>query len=139
MMPGACLALVVCAASGFAQTTGWKLVWHDEFEGSRLDSSKWVYVVGGGGFGNNELEYYTDLPRNLYLEGGMLVIRAIQEDYRGADGVERGFTSARIQTRGKVSQAYGKFEARIKLPGGQGDLAGVLDDGRGNSQVARSR
>ena len=96
------------------------MIWHDEFEGSRLDSSKWVYVVGGDGFGNKELEYYTDRPQNLYLESGMLVIKAIQEDYRGADGVERGFTSARIHTRGKLSQAYGKFEARIKLPYGQG-------------------
>lgn len=96
------------------------MVWHDEFEGDRLDSSKWVPVVGGDGFGNKELEYYTDRPRNLYLEGGVLAIRAIQEHYRGADGVEREFTSARIHTRGKFSQAYGRFEARIKLPYGQG-------------------
>ena len=120
MIPRACFALVICAAGGFAQTTAWKMVWHDEFDGSRLDSSKWVYVVGGDGFGNKELEYYTGRPQNLYLESGMLAIRAVQEDYRGADGVERGFTSARIHTLGKFSQAYGKFEARIKVPYGQG-------------------
>ncbi len=115
-----CFALAVCAAGGFAQAAEWKMVWHDEFDLPRLDPSKWVYVVGGGGFGNKELEYYTDRSQNLYLDGGMLAIKATQEHYRGADGVERGFTSARIHTRGKFSQAYGKFEARIKLPSGQG-------------------
>src|ERR1022692_4934068 len=120
MISRACFPLALCAAAAFAQATEWKMVWHDEFEGDRLDSSKWVYVVGGDGFGNKELEYYTGRPQNLYLESGMLAIRAVQEDYRGADGVERGFTSARIHTLGKFSQAYGKFEARIKLPYGQG-------------------
>jgi beta-glucanase (GH16 family) len=120
MMSRACCTLAVCAAAALAQQSEWKMVWHDEFEGSRLDSSNWVYVTGGNGFGNKELEYYTDRSRNLYLEGGMLVIQAIQEDYRGDDGVARAYTSARIHTRGQFSQAYGKFEARIKLPYGQG-------------------
>ena len=82
MISRACFALAVCAAGAFAQTAEWKMVWHDEFEGSRLDSSKWVYVVGGDGFGNKELEYYTGRAQNLYLEGGMLMIKAIQEDYQ---------------------------------------------------------
>ena len=63
------------------------MIWHDEFEGDRLDSSTWVPVLGGGGFGNKELEYYTGRPRNLYLDGGMLAVKAIKEHYRGADGV----------------------------------------------------
>jgi beta-glucanase (GH16 family) len=115
-----CFALLLCAAGALAQTADWKMVWHDEFDGAKLDASKWVYIVGGDGFGNKELEYYTDRPQNLYLENGMLVIEAIKEDHRGAEGTERGFTSARINTRGKFAQAYGKFEARIKLPYGQG-------------------
>ena len=78
------------------------------------------YSRHGNGFGNRELEYYTDRPANLRLENGMLAIRALKEDYRGRDGVKRGFTSARIQTKGKFAQAYGKFEARIKIPFGQG-------------------
>jgi len=114
------LALLVCAAGGFAQTSEWKLTWHDEFDGAQLDLSKWEYVVGGNGFGNRELEYYTGRAQNLYLENGTLVIQALKEDYSGADEVKRGFTSARIQTKGKFSQAYGKFEARIKVPYGQG-------------------
>ena len=119
MMPRACFTLAVCAAGMLAQAPPWKMVWHDEFSDSRLDPSKWVCMVGSPG-ANSELEYYTDRPQNLYLEGGMLVIKALQEKYRGSDGVERRFTSARIDTRGMFSQAYGKFEARIRLPRGQG-------------------
>jgi hypothetical protein len=114
------LLLLACAAGGLAQPPDWKMTWHDEFDGTKLDLSRWVYEVGGNGFGNKELEYYTDRPQNLYLENGMLVIAALKEDYRGAKGPERGFTSARIHTRGKFAQAYGKFEARIKVPCGQG-------------------
>jgi beta-glucanase (GH16 family) len=114
------LMLLACAAGGLAQTSEWKLTWRDEFDGAKLDPSKWEYVVGGNGFGNRELEYYTGRARNLYLENGMLTIQALKEDYSGADGVKRSFTSARIQTKGKFAQAYGKFEARIKIPYGQG-------------------
>jgi len=114
------ILLLACAAGALAQTSEWKLTWHDEFDQAQLDRSKWEYVVGGRGFGNRELEYYTGRAQNLYLENGMLTIQALKEDYRGAGGVKRGFTSARIQTKGKFAQAYGKFEARIKVPYGQG-------------------
>jgi beta-glucanase (GH16 family) len=107
--------MLALAVSALAQSSDWKLTWHDEFEGAQLDPSKWVYVVGGDGFGNQELEYYTDRPRNLSLEKGMLAIHALTETYGS-----RGFTSARIHTQGKFSQAYGRFEARIKVPYGQG-------------------
>jgi beta-glucanase (GH16 family) len=112
--------LLACAAGAPAQTSEWKLTWHDEFDQGKLDSSKWEYIVGGNGFGNKEWEYYTDRATNLYLENGMLVIQALKEDYSGADGVKRCFTSARIQTKGKFAQAFGKFEARVKIPYGQG-------------------
>lgn len=98
----------------------WKLTWRDEFDGSRLDTSKWSYVVGGNGFGNKELEYYTNRPENLYVQDGNLVIQAKKETYTGADGVTREFTSGRIDTPGKFAQKYGRFEARIKIPYGQG-------------------
>ena len=114
------LALLVCAAGALAQAPRWRRTWHDEFDGAVLDPSKWAYVVGGNGFGNKELEYYTDRPKNLYLENGMLVIQALKEDYRGTEGTERGYTSARIHTQGKFAQQYGRFEARIKVPYGQG-------------------
>lgn len=97
---------------------GWKLTWSDEFDetnGSKPDSAKWVYDIGGTGWGNNELEYYTDSAKNAYQENGHLVIKAIEENVGG-----RNYTSARIKTKGRFEQAYGKFEARIKIPYGQG-------------------
>ena len=102
---------------------GWALTWSDEFNtpnGSRPDPAKWKFDVGGHGWGNRELEYYTDRPQNAFIEDGHLVIRAIREDYTGADGVTRHYTSARLKTQEIFAQAYGRFEARIKIPYGQG-------------------
>ncbi len=102
---------------------GWTLTWSDEFngpDGSAIDSSKWVKEVGGGGWGNDELEYYTSRPQNSFIEDGNLVIKAIEEKYTGSDKVSRNYTSARLKTQGKFSQMYGRFEARIKIPRGQG-------------------
>jgi len=102
---------------------GWTLVWSDEFngaDGSQVDSSKWVLETGGNGWGNDELEYYTARPDNSFQQGGNLVIKAIQEKYTGTDGVSRDYTSARLKTEGKFAQKYGRFEARIKIPRGQG-------------------
>jgi beta-glucanase (GH16 family) len=106
-----------------ATTPQWKLVWSDEFngpDGSAVDSSKWVQETGGGGWGNNELEYYTRRPKNAFLEKGNLVIKVVEEKYSGSDGVSRNYTSARLKTQSKFSQTYGRFEARIKIPRGQG-------------------
>ena len=106
-----------------AQSTGWKLVWSDEFNGpngSAVDSSKWVLETGGEGWGNEELEYYTDRTANVSVHDGNLVIKAVAEKYTGPDGVTRNYTSARLKTLGKFSQTYGRFEARIKVPHGQG-------------------
>jgi beta-glucanase (GH16 family) len=102
---------------------GWTLTWSDEFngtDGSRVDTSKWVTETGGNGWGNQELEYYTTRPDNAFQQGGNLVIKAIQEKYTGKDGVTRDYTSARLKKEGKFSQKYGRFEARIKIPQGQG-------------------
>jgi beta-glucanase (GH16 family) len=99
----------------------WKLTWSDEFEGPALqspDPAKWAFDVGtgAGGWGNQQWEYDTDRPENASLDGnGNLAIRAIHEPYRGMQ-----FTSARLLTRGLFEQRYGRFEARIKLPHGQG-------------------
>ncbi|HEY3971625.1 MAG TPA: glycoside hydrolase family 16 protein [Candidatus Sulfotelmatobacter sp.] len=106
----------------------WKLIWSDEFNGangSAVDASKWTAESGGGGWGNNELEYYTDRLENASQVDGNLVITVRQEKVReeksaGADGVTRNYTSARLKTLGKFSRAYGRFEARIKIPFGQG-------------------
>src|SRR6266436_9642412 len=101
---------------------GYTLVWSDEFkrkDGSLPDASKWTYDLGGNGWGNHELEYYTNRSANARIEDGKLVITARQEAFAGPDGTKFNYTSARLKTQGLFSQAYGRFEARIKLPAGQ--------------------
>ena len=124
MLIGACvIGLSVAAQTAPPSSSSWKLVWSDEFNGpnrARVDSSKWVVETGGGGWGNDELEYYTSRPQNASQENGNLVIKVLQEKYSGAGGVTRNYTSARLKTLGKFSQTYGRFEARIKIPRGQG-------------------
>lgn len=101
----------------------YQLVWEDNFEGpsgQAPDAAKWVYDIGIGanndGWGNNELQYYTNRPQNVALDGtGNLAITARSESYAG-----RAFTSARINTKGTFAQAYGRFEARMKMPWGSG-------------------
>jgi beta-glucanase (GH16 family) len=103
--------------------SGWTLVWSDEFNapnGSAVDSAKWISETGGGGWGNNELEYYTNRLENAYLENGNLVIKVIARKYTGDDGVTREYTSARLKTQHRFTQTHGRFEARIKIPRGQG-------------------
>ena len=102
---------------------GYTLVWSDEFsapDGSAPDSTKWVAETGGNGWGNSELEYYTNRLQNAQIMSGNLVIAALKETYTGPDGVTRNYTSARLKTQGLFSQTYGRFEARIKVPAGQG-------------------
>src|SRR5580704_15739754 len=99
-------------------TEGYALIWSDEFNGkngSLPDPSKWTYDVGGTGWGNHELEYYTNRRENARIENGNLVIATRQELYKAPDGTEFDYTSARLKTQGLFSQAYGRFEARIKL------------------------
>jgi beta-glucanase (GH16 family) len=101
----------------------WILTWSDEFnapDGSSIDSQKWTAEAGGNGWGNNELEYYTTRTQNVRQAHGSLVIEAVREPFTGSDGISRQYTSARLKTQGKLSQAYGRFEARIKMPRGKG-------------------
>lgn len=93
----------------------WRLVWSDEFDGTVLDTTKWVHDTGGNGWGNAELEYYSDRVENARLENGDLVIEARQEAFGG-----RSYTSARIKTQGLAQWTYGRVEARIQIPRGQG-------------------
>jgi len=103
--------------------SGWNLVWSDEFstpDGSSPDPRKWIYDLGGKGWGNHELESYTNRPENAHIEKGNLVITAQKETYTAADGIARDYTSARLKTQGLFTQTYGRIEARIKIPAGQG-------------------
>ncbi|MDR1563857.1 MAG: family 16 glycosylhydrolase [Oscillospiraceae bacterium] len=111
-------SLAAFAAPMAAQAApDWNLVWSDEFNGNSLNTANWTAEIGtgSGGWGNNELEYYTDRQENLAVTGGNLVITARNEAYGGMN-----YTSARIKTQGKKSFTYGKIEASIKLPTGQG-------------------
>lgn len=108
---------------------GWKLIWNDEFDvpaGSQPDPAKWIFDLGGEGWGNQEWQYYTDQPENAATDGaGSLVIRAIEV----AEGAPRSlncwygpckYTSARILTRERFDFTYGRVEARLKPPYGTG-------------------
>ncbi|WP_440057022.1 family 16 glycosylhydrolase (plasmid) [Pseudoalteromonas sp. T1lg65] len=99
-----------------APVSDWQLVWSDEFDGSAIDTSKWQHEVNCAGGGNNEQQCYTDSSDNAYLNDGILHIVARQ----AADGAEKPFTSARLNTRYKADFTYGRFEVRAKLPSGQG-------------------
>ena len=96
---------------------GWNIAWHDEFDGPELNRENWNFDIGGNGWGNAEWEAYTDKPENIRIEDGMLVIEA-REDPTLPGG--RPYSSARIKTQGLHSWTYGRIEARIKLPHGQG-------------------
>ena len=109
----------------------WKLVWNDEFDGDRVDPLKWDYDLGNGffdykshqwiaGWGNEELQYYTREPENVFVKDGCLTIRAIKESLHGC-----GYTSARLKTRKRdgtplFTTLYGKVEFRAKVPWGKG-------------------
>jgi beta-glucanase (GH16 family) len=121
--PAAATQAADSAAAVTAAAVNWQLVWADEFDGpdgSDVDRTKWVLETGGNGWGNNELQYYRDDLANAHLEGGVLVITAIRERYTGPDNVTREYTSARLKTQGLFEQPYGRFEARLKVPYGQG-------------------
>jgi beta-glucanase (GH16 family) len=98
---------------------GYRLVWADEFDGPSIDASHWEHEVNGTGGGNNELQYYTDRSENSRIEDGVLILEARQESYTGPDGT-RQYTSARLRTYQHADFLYGRVEARIKLPQGQG-------------------
>jgi beta-glucanase (GH16 family) len=92
---------------------GYTLSWSDEFSGTEIKTDNWGYDIGGGGWGNEELQYYTN--RNAYLKDGLLVLRAQQESYGG-----RSYTSSRLKTQGKQNFQYGRVDIRARMPEGQG-------------------
>lgn len=117
LKPFILLTFVISACSTQEISTsnppGWNLVWSDEFNERKLSESKWSFDLGGGGWGNEEAQYYR--KENVKLENGKLIITAEKENYGGYR-----FTSARITTRRKGDWIYGRFEIRARLPKGKG-------------------
>jgi beta-glucanase (GH16 family) len=126
----AALALIGAGAIVYALTvtsSPWRLTWDQEFNGpsgARLDPRDWVYALGGGQWGGEQWQYYTDRAENASMDGhGDLAITAVREQLPGMAPCQDGpcnITSARISTKGRFAQAYGLFEARIKVPTGPG-------------------
>ena len=96
----------------------WKIIWADEFDGTAVDTTKWTYDFGNWGWGNFELQYYTDnREENARIEDGNLIIEARKND------MGQEWTSARLTTRGKISFLYGRIEFRAQVPAGKGNWA----------------
>lgn len=103
-----------------ASYPGFTLDWADEFNGTALDASIWSHQNGDGcpgncGWGNNELQYYTNRPQNFFFQDGKLIIEANKETFSG-----KNYTSSKILTSGKKKIKYGRIDIRAKLPTGQG-------------------
>jgi beta-glucanase (GH16 family) len=98
-----------------------ELAWQDEFDTDGApDPGKWSFETGAGGWGNNELQCYTDSIRNAYVSGGKLIIRAFREESGGA-----AYTSAKLTTYGKAAWLYGRVEVRARLPRGAGSWPAI--------------
>jgi len=101
--------------TGATSYPGMTLAWSDEFTTKDINSSNWSYDIGGSGWGNNELEYYTNSSKNAYTTGGFLVIEARKETVG-----TNNYTSARMISKDKKTFTYGRIDFRAKLPKGQG-------------------
>lgn len=110
-------AISLCQEEKLQTLPKWQLVWSDEFDYKGLaDPAKWGYDIGGHGWGNKELQYYTERRKeNARVENGHLIIEARRDHWQGHE-----YTSARLVTKGKGDWTYGRFEVRAKLPSGRG-------------------
>lgn len=112
-----------------------KLIWSDEFNYTGApDPTKWAYETGASGWGNNELQYYTNNIKNAFVADGMLNIVAINEPYPSTDKKtprKDMFTSARLVTKAKATFKYGRIELRAKLPITKGTWSAFWLYGRG--------
>jgi beta-glucanase (GH16 family) len=112
-----CLVAGIVIASVEYGRAELQFVWGDEFNGNCVNTRHWTFDIGNGrgGWGNNELEYYTSRTQNVYVADGVLHMVARKEPYMG-----HRYTSAKLKTRGLFSQKYGRFEFYARLPQGQG-------------------
>jgi beta-glucanase (GH16 family) len=117
LIPILLFSVVILSGKLMSQTqtsskNNWKLVWHDEFKGNRLDTGKWNVLIRETSK-HNELQYY--VPDEVYVENGLLRIRSRVRKYGSKE-----YTSGRLDTKGKFAPVYGRFEIRAKLPNGKG-------------------
>ena len=103
----------ITANAGTTSTTAYQMVWADEFDGTSVNTANWNFETGGGGWGNNEKQYYQ--AANATVSNGALVITAKKQRVKA-----NNYTSARMTTKSKQEVQYGKIEARIKIPLVQG-------------------
>lgn len=119
--PATLLATALCGAAALAAGPRDTPVWSDEFNGTTVDPNNWEFMIGNGaeygipGWGNNELQYYTGRPENVYVADGALHIVARRENYAGFQ-----YTSARLRSMNRREVLYGRIEASMVLPSGQG-------------------
>ncbi len=115
------IVLFICSNT-YLHAQTWELKWSDEFDYTGLpDNTKWGYDVGGSGWGNNELQYYTSFrSENSRVESGNLIIEARKEVYGG-----KNYTSARLITNNTGDWKYGRIEVKAKLPGGKGSWPAI--------------
>jgi beta-glucanase (GH16 family) len=124
----ATLAATLLVAAPPAVAQDWKPVWADEFNGTRLDRSKWTPAEDCGGGGNNERQCYTAAPANVSVKDGVLRLTALRQATTGIANPWGGskatrtlnYSSGKVLTQGKFAVRYGRVEARARVPGGQG-------------------
>ena len=101
-------------------TKEWVMVWHDEFNGQKLDAAKWAHEENGYGGGNNERQFYSTDKKYCHTKDGKLNISVYRDPYTTVDGKTQPYSSARIRTLHRAQWKYGRFEIRAKMPNGQG-------------------
>lgn len=122
LLCSATLSILVLFA---CEEKGRTLVWQDEFDGDVLDETKWTAYVGDGcpeicGFGNNELQYYSDRLQNVQVKDGKLIITALNDSL-----ATRPYSSAKLVTENKASWQYGRIEVMAKIPAGKGNWPAI--------------
>lgn len=103
--------------AGLYEAEGYKLLWHDEFDGEELNTDNWNIELREPGWTNNELQAYTDSPENVYLADGMLILKPVKG--KNENGLTC-YTSGKVNSKGKRQFLYGKVVVRAKVPAGQG-------------------
>ncbi|WP_066683992.1 glycoside hydrolase family 16 protein [Caulobacter sp. CCH9-E1] len=123
------MALCLAPAAAQAQAGEWKQVWADEFDGDKLDLTRWTPAADCGGGGNDERQCYAADPDTISVKDGMLRLTAVKRKTKGLANPWAGptgpmktgdYASGKIVTQGKASWLYGRIEARARAPGGQG-------------------